>query len=105
MTVGLTLAVFIAVLASAQPTHSPATSGAALLVLPRPGVPISMEQIQERSRKLEDGTVSAEIIKSKVFRDLAGRVRLGVIGSVIEESRAGFYRFCGKDIDAPLLWP
>ncbi len=78
MTAWLTLSVvLIAVLASAQIAHpAAATSSAALLVLPRPGVPISMEQIEERSRKLEDGTASAEIIKSKVYRDLAGRVRI-----------------------------
>jgi hypothetical protein len=78
MTVWLTLAgVFIAVLASAQITHSPATSGAALLVLPRPGVPISLEQIEERSRKLEDGTTAVVgVIKSKVYRDSAGRLRM-----------------------------
>ena len=77
MTAWLTLSVvFIAVLASAQTAHPPATLGAALLVLPRPGVPISLEQIEERSRKLENGAVSAEIIKSKVYRDSAGRLRI-----------------------------
>lgn len=67
----LTLSVvFIAVLASAQTV--PATSGAALFVLPRPGVPISLEQIEERSR---NGAASAEI-KSQVYRDSAGRLRI-----------------------------
>jgi len=76
MTAWLTLSVvFIAVLASAQTAHPPATSGAALLVLPRPGVPISLEQIEERKRKLEDGVASAEI-KSQVYRDSAGRLRI-----------------------------
>jgi hypothetical protein len=69
----LTLSVvFIAVLASAQTV--PATSGAALFVLPRPGVPISLEQIEELSR---NGAASAET-KSQVYRDSAGRLRIEV---------------------------
>jgi hypothetical protein len=76
MTAWLTLSVaFVAVLVSAQTAHPPATPGAALLVLPRSGVPISLEQIEERWRQGKDGGDSAEI-KSQVCRDSAGRVRI-----------------------------
>ena len=68
--------VLLALLASAQTTHTVPRSGAALLVLPRPGVPLSFEQIEESSRKFDDGASAVEVRKSKIYRDFAGRLRM-----------------------------
>ncbi|MFZ3213601.1 MAG: hypothetical protein WA188_19010 [Terriglobales bacterium] len=77
MIVWLTFGVALfAALVSAQTAHNPANSGAAPLVLPRPGIPASLEQTEERSRQLEDGTATVEVVKSEVYRDSAGRVRV-----------------------------
>ncbi len=77
MIVWLTFGVALfATLVSAQTAPNPANSGAAPLVLPRPGVPASLEQTEERSRKIEDGTSTVEVVTSEVYRDSAGRVRV-----------------------------
>jgi hypothetical protein len=69
---GVTL---FAVLASAQTKDIvPAKSGPADLVPPRPGVPLSLEQVEERS--YEGAGSTAEIIKSNVYRDSSGRLRI-----------------------------
>lgn len=53
----------------------PAT-GARLLALPRPGIPIAFDQIEERSHELPNGSYSVEsVIHSKTYRDAAGRIR------------------------------
>jgi hypothetical protein len=44
-------------LARAQTAGLPASAGTALLVLPRPGIPVSVEQIEERSRMAPDGSL------------------------------------------------
>jgi hypothetical protein len=64
-------AVTLAVVASAQvPARTHST-----LVLPIPGVPLSVETIEEYVTKSPDGTSSDEVEKTKVFRDVAGRMR------------------------------
>jgi len=64
-------AVTLAVVASAQvPARTHST-----LVLPIPGVPLSVETIEESVTKNPDGTSSDEVEKTKVFRDVAGRMR------------------------------
>lgn len=63
-----------AVLVTAQ-TPGSGRPGASSLVLPLPGVPRSLEQVEEYSRTLDDGTTSVETINSKIHRDHAGRVR------------------------------
>src|SRR5215472_18203454 len=68
--------VLLAVVVSADTTHTPASSGAIFLVLPRPGAPLSFDQIEESSRKLDDSTSGIEVRRSKVYRDLAGRLRI-----------------------------
>jgi hypothetical protein len=51
-------------------------SSPADLVLPRSGSPITLEQIEERSHKLESGSIAIETIKSKIYRDSTGRLRI-----------------------------
>jgi hypothetical protein len=51
-------------------------SDIAVLALPCPGIPITMEQIEERVRRLDDGTSVVDLIKSKVYRDSSGRLRI-----------------------------
>lgn len=51
-------------------------SDIAVLALPRPGVPITMEQIEERVRHSDDGTSVVDLTKSKVYRDSSGRLRI-----------------------------
>ena len=62
--------------ASAKTSPPSNTDGTGLLVLPRPGAPLSLDQIEERSKKLENGTSSTAVTKSRVHRDSAGRVRI-----------------------------
>jgi hypothetical protein len=60
-----------------QSGQTPAISSAQLLVLPRPGIPISFEQVEEHSRKLGDGTSTVEFtVTGKTYRDSAGRLRI-----------------------------
>ena len=54
----------------------PKRSGAADLVYPRPGAALSLEQIEERSHKLGGGSSAVEVIKSKIYRDSSGRLRI-----------------------------
>jgi hypothetical protein len=81
-------AALFAVLASAQIDGVPARSGAGVFVLPRPGVPVSLDQIEERSRKLEDGTSKVEVIKSRIYRDSAGRLLIesGIPNDTVQSS-------------------
>jgi hypothetical protein len=64
-------AVTLAVVASAQASHH----DSATMVLPIPGVPLSVETIEEYVTKDPDGTSTSRIDKNKVYRDAAGRVR------------------------------
>jgi hypothetical protein len=57
-------------------THTPGNSTASTLVLSVPGAALSFEQIDEHSRKLEDGSFAAETRKSKIYRDSSGRLRI-----------------------------
>jgi hypothetical protein len=55
-----------------SPLNSP---GAELLVLPTPGIPISFEQIEEHTNKLDDGTFAVKFtITVRSYRDSAGRL-------------------------------
>lgn len=65
-----------AVLALVQVSNPPERSGAADLVFPRPGVALSLEQIEERSHNLGGGASAVEVIKSKIYRDSSGRLRV-----------------------------
>jgi hypothetical protein len=56
---------------------APSPSSALLLVLPRPGIPLSFEQTELHFRKLADGTTApGPRTTGRTFRDSAGRVRL-----------------------------
>jgi hypothetical protein len=63
-------------MAFAQVLQTQSSVGAGLLVLPEAGAPVSFEQIDERSRPLEDGTTAVSVVRSRVYRDSAGRVRI-----------------------------
>jgi hypothetical protein len=64
-------AAVLAVLASAQATHHDLPT----MVLPIPGVPLSLEAIEVYVTKNADGTSATEINKTKYYRDAAGRMR------------------------------
>src|SRR5438445_4627850 len=68
-------AALFATVALAQTTDSPARPGASSLALPRPGVALSLEQTEERSRKTKGGA-SVETIHSKIYRDPIGKLRI-----------------------------
>src|SRR5713226_9774050 len=61
---------------------SPQTSGnagrpsPADLVWPMPGSPVSVQQVEERTRSLPDGTSAVEVTEVKVYRDSSGRMRI-----------------------------
>lgn len=46
------------------------------LVLPRSGAPLSLDQINESWQELENDASSTEVIKSRIYRDSAGRLRI-----------------------------
>jgi hypothetical protein len=64
-------AVTLAVVACAQATHHDSPT----MVLPIPGVPLSVETIEEYVTKNADGTSATKINKTKYYRDAAGRMR------------------------------
>ena len=61
----------LAVVASAQASHRDLPT----MVLPIPGVPLSVETVEEYVTKNADGTSATEINKTKYYRDAAGRMR------------------------------
>lgn len=52
------------------------TFGPQMLVMPRAGVPLSAEIVEERITKLPDGTTKTETLTSKVYRDADSRMRI-----------------------------
>jgi len=77
MTMWFALAIgLLGLLATAQTTNTPPTTAAAILVLPRSGMALSFEQIEERWRRLGDGASVVEVINSRTYRDHSGRVRM-----------------------------
>lgn len=69
--------------ASPKAVNSPSRMNAGIFpLLARPGVPISLDQIEERLLK-QGGPSSNEIIKSKFYRDTSGRVRMEGSTSVV----------------------
>jgi hypothetical protein len=64
-------AAMLAVVASAQPSHHDLPR----MVLPIPGVPLSLEAIEEYVNKNPDGTSATMINKTTYYRDAAGRMR------------------------------
>lgn len=80
MMVWLTLGVVVsAMLVSAQTTNGAGGPSAAadtsILVAPSPGVPVSLEQIEEDSGKSDGGASTANVKESRVHRDSSGRTR------------------------------
>jgi len=61
----------LAVFASAQAAHRDLPT----MVLPIPGVPLSVETIEEYVTKNPDGSSATVINKTKYYRDAAGRMR------------------------------
>jgi hypothetical protein len=61
--------------AVAQTPGGGTTSGPVGLILPVPGSPLSADQIEERIQTTSEGISTTEIVKSKTFRDSAGRMR------------------------------
>jgi hypothetical protein len=46
------------------------------MVFPVSGAPITLEEVEERTRTLPDGTTDTEILKQKIYRDSSGRMRI-----------------------------
>jgi hypothetical protein len=45
-------------------------------VVPMPGAPLSVQQVEERKQFSSDGVVTNKIVTSQIYRDSAGRVRI-----------------------------
>jgi hypothetical protein len=60
----------------AQQTEKISRSAPADLIRAFAGTPISFLQIEERTRRLPDGNWSILIIKSRIYRDAIGRLRI-----------------------------
>jgi hypothetical protein len=67
---------FFTFMASVQNRRSPPEPSTYLLVLPVPAMPISFEQVEQRSRRLKGGASSFEITVRSVHRDSDGRLRI-----------------------------
>lgn len=61
---------------SAQNVDKPARMGPALLLHRRAGVPVSFDQTEERSPTENSGSTDKVVVRSKVFRDSSGRIRI-----------------------------
>jgi hypothetical protein len=73
----LTIGVFVAIgITAGQSGQGPQGSRARVLVLPRPGIPLSFEQTEERLLKLPNGTFAKSVVTGKTYRDSAGRLRV-----------------------------
>jgi hypothetical protein len=59
-----------------QSQNSPARMGPRGMVFPVSGAPITLEQVEERTRTLADGTTDTEILRQKIYRDSVGRMRI-----------------------------
>jgi hypothetical protein len=46
------------------------------MVFPVSGAPITLEEVEERTRTLPDGATDTEILREKIYRDSAGRMRI-----------------------------
>lgn len=52
-------------------------SSAQLMMVPTPGIPLSVKQVEEHRRKLSDGTFAVEYtVTARQYRDSKGRVRI-----------------------------
>lgn len=59
-----------------QLQNSPARNGPRGMVFPVSGAPITLEEVEERTRTLPDGTTDTEILREKIYRDSSGRMRM-----------------------------
>jgi hypothetical protein len=59
-----------------QSQNSPARNGPRGMVFPVSGAPITLEEVEERTRTLPDGATDTEILREKIYRDSAGRMRI-----------------------------
>src|SRR5438105_12094356 len=74
---------FVALNSPQTSVGTTARPGPADLVLPLPGSPISVEQLEERTHTLADGTSTVESTTVKVYRDSSGRLRIELPTSVV----------------------
>jgi hypothetical protein len=73
---GVALLAMVTSARNSETTESWPHSSAADLVLPLSGVPLSLDQVEERKHKFDGGTSVVEVIRSKVYRDSLGRLRI-----------------------------
>lgn len=60
----------------AQQSENAARPGPAGLILSEPGRPLSVEQVEERGHILANGNSTVDTLKSTIYRDSAGRLRI-----------------------------
>src|SRR5215471_5453029 len=59
-----------------QSQNSPARVGPRGMVFPLSAAPITLEEVEERTRTLPDGTTDTETLREKIYRDSSGRMRM-----------------------------
>jgi hypothetical protein len=72
----ITACFLFCVIASAQIQGGPAPAGPVGLVSFVPGAALTAQQVEERTRTLQDGTSSTEVLKASIYRDNKGRTRI-----------------------------
>ena len=98
-------AALLGVLASVQTARDSGVRGAALLLLPRSGVPLSFEQIEERWPRRE-GASAGEVTSSRCYRDASGRLRLeGPSYVVLIDPIAGYKILLSEQVAYRTPWP
>jgi hypothetical protein len=63
-------------ISSTEEREDPARPGPAALVSHAVGIPLSVEQIEERTSNLPDGSSRVEATRSRIYRDSSGRMRI-----------------------------
>jgi hypothetical protein len=93
------------VLVSVQTARDSGVRGAALLLLPRSGVPLSFEQIEERWPS-QEGASAGEVMSSRCYRDASGRLRLeGPSYVVLIDPIAGYKILLSEQVAYRTPWP
>jgi hypothetical protein len=76
MRTSLVLTMLLVAITMAQTSANRPQLNPASLVEVRSGFPLSLQQIEDSTRKLTDGSEKREILDSRISRDSAGRVRV-----------------------------
>ena len=89
-----------------QSQNSPARNGLRGMVFPVSGAPITLEEVEERTRTLPDGTTDTEILREKIYRNSSGRLRMEeTIGDPSNKSLVLVYLIDPSPLSIVLLTP